>query len=75
MAALYAQLIDPEKIFLCGRFFHEESMLQSVSEQAVKIAGRPITMLRAAVKDDYLHLCGCAICVERCFYLDSMQGV
>ena len=75
MAALYAQLIDPEKIFLCGRFFHEESMLQSVSEQAVKIAGRPITMLRAAVKDDYLHLCGCAICVERCFYLDSMRGV
>lgn len=74
LAALYAKLIDPEKIFLCGGLFDEEEMLRMVSDRAVEIAGRPITILRAAVKEEGLHLCGCAICVERCFYLDSTQG-
>ena len=75
LTALYAQLIDPEKIYLCGGLFDEEEMLKMVSDRAVEIAGRPITILRASADEENLHLCGCAICVERCFYLDSAQGV
>lgn len=75
LAALYAQLIDPEKIYLCGELFDEEEMLKMVSDRAVEIAGRPITILRASADEENLHLCGCAICVERCFYLDSAQAV
>lgn len=75
LAALYAQLIDPEKIYLCGELFDDEEMLKMVSDRAVEIAGRPITILRASADEENLHLCGCAICVERCFYLDSAQGV
>lgn len=61
LAADYIRLFSPEKIYLSGIGFSEETAqpISGIPTQYTDLEGRN------------RHLCGCAIAVERLFYLDS----
>lgn len=61
LAADYIRLIQPEKVYLSGVGFSEETaqLISGIPTQYTDFEGRN------------RHLCGCAIAVERLFYLDS----
>ena len=56
----YSRLFSPEMIYLCGIGFSEDTAAQSqIKAKYFPLEGRD------------LHLCGCAIAVEKLFYIDS----
>ncbi len=70
-AALCASVLDPEKILFGGTLIAAEGAFEAVADEMQQLLGRRILCERAFTTEERIYLAGCAIAVERRFYLDS----
>ena len=74
-AARCADILDPEKILLGGALLSKIEQFHAASDELQQLLGRKLPCEQVVATEDKIFLAGCAIAVERCFYLDSTWDV
>ena len=74
-AAVCAGVLDPEKMLFGGTLILAKETFQAVVDEMQQLLGRKLPCERTFATEERIYLAGCAIAVERCFYLDSTWDV